>query len=327
MVSNRIGLLAAVAAVGLGSFGGCKQKGSGDPEESPRGEPGVAAELAVDTAFVVSISVTSLRTLEQWNDIYDLVAARELLPLEEIRDHCGFALFDRLTRVSITGDASWEPDRAGIILHGVERAAADECAVTLAREIHQVELEIDRGDPITTYRDRASGLELYAAWLDDRSVLLTPADVQRRALLAARLGDGSTRPGETVTLYSVAGPDSLIAAALAPPLDTPIAEMTTDLGAGARAAHVRAHLTDGLALEAGLHYADTAAATRGAAELTERLHAYRQDPILAPYATPARITHRGDHVTLSLQLDAARTSQAVRLVLAQLPAPAAAAPE
>lgn len=321
MVRNRIGLVAAVAALGLASFG-CKRQTSSGTHEKPLGEPGVAAQLAPDTAFVVSISVAALREIEPWNEIYALVAARQLLPLDEIREHCGFALFDRLTRITVTGDASWEPDRAGIILHGLDRDTADRCAATLALQLHQVELEVDRDDRITTYRDRASGLELYAAWLDDRSVLLTPADVQRRALLVARLGDGSTPPGEAVTLYSIAGPDSLIAAALAPSIDSPIAEMTADLGAGARAAHLRAQRTDGLELEAGLHYADTAAATRGAAELTERLHAHREDPILAPYATPARITHRGDHVTVSLRLDAAKTAQGLRMLLDRLPPPA-----
>lgn len=317
-------VIAVAVVLGIGATtAACKRDVGADKEHAPRAPAGAIGKLAPDTAFVVTLSVASLRQTPEWPAIRDVVASRGALPLDEISALCGFDLFDRVETISVVGDASWEPDRAAILAQGLDRASFDSCAVTLAKEVQKVTLEIEDG-AVTTYRDRESGLEMYAAWLADDAVLVTPGDVENRAMLSERLGENA---GELVDLYRANGPIGLVNVVLAPAKDTPIAAVVDDIGAGSRAIHLAATLgPDGLQAVAGFHFAYGDAAKRGAAELEERTRGGLGSGAWGAFLEPTTIARNGDHVTATLALDGTRTRRAFAGAVSALEAAAASSP-
>jgi hypothetical protein len=257
----------------------------------------IASEVPADTALVATVSLDRLRLSTFWPKLEAALAAK--LPLAAIRASCPSDPVRSIESIAIALPTVVAPDRALVFVRGVTRDVAAACMTELARNEGQP-IQISEAGPLVQMS--GDGDVLYARWLGARTLVFAPGAMHAKEPLLA-VGKPATRDPAFATALGKLRRDRVLSFAFRAPAQTELRSLIADSGVEPEWGYGWLDLDTVLRGEIVLGFATAEAAAAAAKQTFE-----------GPLAR-ARTIARDREVTLTLELDAAQTSQLIELAL------------
>jgi hypothetical protein len=286
---------------------GCSSSRPAEPKAN-------ALQVPADTALLATVSVAKLRTSIAWSRLETAVANR--LPLDTVRSKCGFDPLQTIETISLSTPAEFHQERMIVYARGVERSVVDTCAKTLtAAQNHLVTIKDE--NKLVAYRE--SDQAMFAAWLDPRTVAVTPGDLgatERLQLLV-------DKPQPTAAAFSeqaskMASGHTLAFAFIAP-AQTDMNAFVAESGVEPVAGRGWFDLDTALRGELTLRFESAQQATTVAQDIAKRIAADTSP--MGSLLRGVSATATGSDVAISVQLDKAATEQLMALLMTNAPTP------
>ena len=257
-----------------------------------------------DTALFASVNVTKLRASSVWPRIESAITAH--LPIATVRSLCSFDPLQKVETISLAVPAEFHPERMIAYASGVDRSVVDPCVkAVIASQNHTVTVKEE--NHLVAYREEDAAL--FAAWLDAKTVAVTPGDLsasERLQLLVDKRQP--TDPLFTEQANKLATGHTLAFAFVAPP-QTDMNAFMLQTGVEPLAGRGWLDLDSALRGEFTLRFESEARASTVAQDITKR--ATGDSSPVGQFLRGVRAKASGSDVVITLELDKATTDQAI----------------
>ncbi|HEY5949840.1 MAG TPA: hypothetical protein VIV40_30300 [Kofleriaceae bacterium] len=265
-----------------------------------------------DTALLATVSIAKLRASTAWPRLETAILSR--LPIDKVKTKCGFDPLQTIETISLAAPAEFHPERMIVYARGVERGAVDACAKTLtAAQNHLVTIKDE--NKLVAYRE--SDKAMFAAWLDPRTIAVTPGDLGARDRLQLLVDKPQpTSAAFTEQSSKMASGHTLAFAFVAPP-ETDMLAFVAETGVEPMAGHGWLDLDSALRGEIALRFESAGRAATVVQDITKRIAADT-----SPMGSVLRGVHataNGSDVVIAVQLDQAATDQLISLLMSGTP--------
>jgi hypothetical protein len=250
----------ALAVLALAASG-CEKKKDGAPGApgSSAGAGGAGAAAAVpsktgfavfpaDSTAIIGVNVASARSSGLWNKYKGQIEQAIGGELAELRAACGIDPIAQAQTIIVGGKP--QSNELVVVVKGFERAALKSCGEKMAAKEGEKLTITDEGN-LSKYE--MDGNTVWAAWLDDTTVVMAPE--QDKAYVEARAAgqNGLTESAEVMALLKSVD----TSAAIYLVGDATAAGPGAAMMPGAKGMFASLRFTDGLAVDAGIRF-DTA---------------------------------------------------------------------
>ena len=250
-------LAAAVTVLALAASG-CEKKKEGAPgAPGAAGEKGAAAAVPSKTGFavfpadstaIIGVNVASARSSGLWNKYKGQIEQAVGSELAELRTACGIDPIAQAQTIIIGGKP--QSNELVVVVKGFERSSLKSCGEKMAAKEGEKLTITDEGN-LSKYE--MDGETVWAAWLDDTTVVIAPE--QDKAYVEARAAGTAGLTESAAVMSLLKSVDT--SAAIYVVGDATAAGPTAAMVPGAQGMYASIRFTDGLALDAGIRF-DTA---------------------------------------------------------------------
>ena len=280
-------LAAAVTVLALAASG-CEKKNEGAAGAGAAGEKGAGAAAAVpsktgfavfpaDSTAIIGVNVASARSSGLWNKYKGQIEQAVGSELAELRTACGIDPIAQAQTIIIGGKP--QSNELVVVVKGFERSSLKSCGEKMAAKEGEKLTITDEGN-LSKYE--MDGETVWAAWLDDTTVVIAPE--QDKAYVEARAAGTAGLTESAAVMSLLKSVDT--SAAIYVVGDASAAGPASAMVPGAQGMYASVRFTDGLALDAGVRF-DTAENAKNTTTMATTQLAQVKGQLPPPFSTLA----------------------------------------
>lgn len=330
-VLNGLVLGLAVSALALGGCGKDKKKDDGAGGETAGGggdkggaarpggggaASGVYAVMPADSDMVVGINLGGLKGTPLWDKVWPMIEQEAGSELADFKATCGVDPADAVKSITVGGKQADEDHLVIVAKLGVGKDKVKECLQAYAKKEGE-DVEIIEDGQIFGIKG-ADGKSMWAAWLDDTTLMTSPGAEDNRAFIEERLkGGGSAK--DNATFMAVAGQadssSTLWMAMNMPP------EAGAAMGgmAAPKQMWLSLSLTKGMKLNLGVRFEKAADAKSMADMANAQMGPMAADPMVGKFIKKTKIAANGNDIMIDIDLNEQEFTELWAMVEQQLP--------